>query len=554
MSYLDRAGALRPPTQRQQARPDQVKNAAGGYVFQLDRWAALRRFLVIGTEGGTFYVGQSDLTKQSVECVRACLDDDPQRVVREVVDVSERGRAAKNDPAILVLAMAAAYGADTAKEDQRKGAVDREAKQRYEALLSVRSYALAMIPRVCRTSTHLYQFVEFSTQLRGWGEALAKGVASWYETKSADQLAYQGVKYRQRNGWTHRDVLRKAHPKGLNEAQNRVVQFMLGKPEFRSDDYEEILHGYLMAQAAPHARAAAECIRTFRLPREAIKPEHLNSVQVWAALLDVGMPIGAMLRNLGTMSKLGLFEHEGYGDLVCQKLMDTAALRKGRVHPMSLLVAAKTYASGHGFRSDAVWPVHAPIVDALDAAFYQAFEAVEPAGMRTMVNIDISGSMNHPVADTNLSCREASTALALVVLATEPVSAAFVFNEGISRSPISPRQRLDDAIRSQPQWRGYGAGGRTDCAQPMLAAMRKAMLVDTFVIITDNETWFGDIHPYKALQQYRAESGIDSRLIVLAMTGSSQTIADPRDAGMLDVVGFDTAVPEVLRAFSAREM
>ena len=44
--------------------------------------------------------------------------------------------------------------------------------------------------------------------------------------------------------------------------------------------------------------------------------------------------------------------------------------------------------------------------------------------------------------------------------------------------------------------------------------------------------------------------GIPARLIVVAMTATGFSIADPEDAGMLDVVGFDTAVPNLISEFS----
>lgn len=44
------------------------------------------------------------------------------------------------------------------------------------------------------------------------------------------------------------------------------------------------------------------------------------------------------------------------------------------------------------------------------------------------------------------------------------------------------------------------------------------------------------------------------RFLILVSEGRTISncfsIADPNDAGMLDVVGFDTAIPEVIRAFS----
>ena len=43
---------------------------------------------------------------------------------------------------------------------------------------------------------------------------------------------------------------------------------------------------------------------------------------------------------------------------------------------------------------------------------------------------------------------------------------------------------------------------------------------------------------------------INAKLVVVGMTASNFSIADPRDAGMLDVVGFDTATPKVISEFS----
>jgi 60 kDa SS-A/Ro ribonucleoprotein len=52
------------------------------------------------------------------------------------------------------------------------------------------------------------------------------------------------------------------------------------------------------------------------------------------------------------------------------------------------------------------------------------------------------------------------------------------------------------------------------------------------------------------LRQYRDKTGIKAKLVVMAMTASPFTIADPSDAGMLDVVGFDTTVPAVVSDFA----
>src|SRR5918995_145398 len=116
----------------------------------------------------------------------------------------------------------------------------------------------------------------------------------------------------------------------------------------------------------------------------------------------------------------------------------------------------------------------------------------------------------------------------------------------LTRLAISPRQRLTDAIKVVSDL----PFGGTDCALPMLYAQAKEKEIDTFVIYTDSETWAGDIHPVDALRDYRRASGIDARLVVVGMVSNGFSIADPADPGMLDVVGFDTATPQLISDFA----
>ena len=96
--------------------------------------------------------------------------------------------------------------------------------------------------------------------------------------------------------------------------------------------------------------------------------------------------------------------------------------------------------------------------------------------------------------------------------------------------------------------------GGTDCSLPMRWALNNRVQADTFVVYTDSETWFGDVHPAQALRDYRQQTGIAARLIVVGMVSNGFTIADPNDAGMLDVVGFDSSAPEVMRQFASNRL
>ena len=111
---------------------------------------------------------------------------------------------------------------------------------------------------------------------------------------------------------------------------------------------------------------------------------------------------------------------------------------------------------------------------------------------------------------------------------------------------ITATDSLADAVH-KTQGLDFGA---TDCALPMLDALAKKIPVDVFVILTDSETWAGPIHPTEALRKYRQEMGIPARLVVVAMVSNGFTIADPLDAGMMDVVGFDSAAPALISDFA----
>jgi 60 kDa SS-A/Ro ribonucleoprotein len=60
----------------------------------------------------------------------------------------------------------------------------------------------------------------------------------------------------------------------------------------------------------------------------------------------------------------------------------------------------------------------------------------------------------------------------------------------------------------------------------------------------------GQHSPAQALEHYRQKTGIPAKLVVVGMVSNGFTIADPNDPGMLDVVGFDTATPDVIGEFS----
>ena len=501
--------------------PGTVPNSAGGHAFPVDDWARLDRFLILGSESGSYYAGAAALTRENASAVLRAIAADGERAVARIVAVSEAGRAPKNDPALFALALAAAA-----------------------ADLGTRRAALAALPRVARTGTHLFQFAASVEGVRGWGRSLRRAVGAWYAGQPVERLAYQLVKYRQRGGWSHRDLLRLSHAEVTDPTRAALLDWVC------RGTVTEALPALVQA-ADQLARAtdptqAALLILQHDLPREAVPTALLNEAVVWEALLE-RMPLAALVRSLAKLTAIGVLRPLGSQvPVVLSALGDAERIARARLHPLAILMALRTYAQGYGDRGSLVWEPVQAVADALNAAFYTAFQAVEPTGKRLLLALDVSGSMaGGRVAGSLLTPREASAAMALLTAATETQTHIVGFGARMVPLPLSPSMRLDDAVAAVS---GLPFAA-TDCAQPMLYALERGILADAFVVYTDSETWAGPIHPVQALRQYRERTGIAAKLVVVGLVSNGFSIADPNDAGMLDVVGFDTAAPAAIADF-----
>lgn len=527
---------------------NQIPNSAGGYVWSINKWEQLNRFLILGSEGGSYYASQQNLSIENAQNVLACIAEDGIKTVGTIVEISTSGRAPKNDPAIFALALAASIGDD-----------------------ATRRFALNSIPQVCRTATHLFGFVEVIKEMRGWGRGLRNAISAWYTEKDNRKLAYQVVKYRQRNGWTHRDTLRKAHPSPSNPEQGEIFKWITHPDKVTwknhsvqpENEAQAFIWAYERAQEATDVKTVLDLIQNNDLPREALPTNFLNEPEIWDALLQK-MPMTAMIRNLGNMSKHGLLVPNSDAEkIVTERLADVDRLRRARVHPIQVLSALRVYAGGRALRGGNKryygqqrngndWIPTPLVIDALDTAFELAFQTIEPSNKRTMIALDVSGSMGAGMIAgiAGLTPRDGSAAMAMVTARTEANYMFTAFQDKMVDLNISAKMRLDTVIKTVSGL----PFGRTDCAQPMLYALENKYAVDTFVIYTDSETWFGNVHPVQALQRYRNTMGIPAKLIVVGMVGNRFTIADPNDSGMLDVVGFDSSAPNVMNAFVRGEI
>ncbi len=504
---------------------DMVVNNEGGYSFPVDKWICLERFLVLGTEGGSYYATEQKLTVENATSAIACIDEDWKRTLDLVHSISTSYRAPKNEPALFVLAMLCSHAP----------AMD---------------YAFQLLPSIARIGTHLLHFVEYMEGFRGWGRSARKGVGAWFLDKTVEQLARQHMKYTQRDGWAQRDVLRVTHPLTHEDPAKAALFEYMCRGMKRSDEFSltETLPACVLAveeirAGASNTRSAA-LIREHRLPREALPSELLTQKSIWEALLE-DMPVMATIRNLGKLTSIGVVAPLSFGtSTVMERLTAPGAMEK--MHPIQILLALMTYKQGHGMRGSLSWTPVSNVIDALDAAFYESFLTVVPTGKNTLIGLDVSASMTQPCAGSPfLSAREASAAMCMVTAKAEANYQIMGFSHEFIPLSITPAQRLDDVVSTI----SHLPFGGTDCALPMIWALEQDIPVEAFVIYTDSETRVGRIHPAQALEKYRQKTGIDAKLVVSAFSANEFSIADPSDPGMMDIAGLDSAMPSILADF-----
>lgn len=526
---------------------EQVRNNAGGYGFAKDLWTRLEDFLILGTTGGTYYVGEDRLTADNAQVVFDAIAADGVRVVDLATEISTARppRAPKNRPALFVLAAAAACG-------------DADTRQAVKASLA----------QVARTTDHFATFFGYWKNLGGKatgggtapviGRAMRTALASWFLNGDVDQVAWRVCKARQRKtpsgeAFALRDALRIAHPKADSAARRALFGWIAGNVS-DEDVRTQVpsVDAFLTAQAVTGPVEAIDVVQDRGVPWEFLPDAVLTDPGVWDELVDtIGMT--ALIRNLSRMTRIGTLTPMGDATRrAAARLTDAGALAKARIHPMDLFLALRVYGAGHAQpnpRADIQrWSPVPAIVDALDEAYELSFGHMEPSGRRLLIAVDSSGSMSwggvrHGGTPLG-SCYEVGNAMAVILHRIEGGNCHVIdVDTAVHASRVTARTNL----REIGSWRPSGGG--TDLSLPFQWAQQQRLDVDGVVVFTDNETWAGRQHPSQALAAYRRAVNGDVRVVLAAMAANGHTIGDPRDEGVLNVAGLDASLPMVVNGY-----
>ncbi|WP_310411624.1 TROVE domain-containing protein [Chamaesiphon sp. OTE_8_metabat_110] len=512
---------------------EMIKGKSGGYMFAAGIWRTLRRCLLIGTGNGSYYATKWELTNDFVDVLEKAIAEDPDRVAQEIVYASD-GRSINNSAPIWALVLLSMGESPAAKKAFQ-----------------------AIFPQVIRTASHFYEWMSYTKSVRGFGKVVREAGKNWLLQGDTQALAYQLLKYQQRYGFSNRDALRLFHAKPQTEGRDLLFKWVVnGWDELPPAPPTAALNQiwwYEWLKRNPDR--TPEAISQGRLTHEMAAPVGKMDVAAWQLLFEE-MPIGALLRNLGSLTEIGVLAYCKTSnrnlDRVAKIINSKEHLRKGRIHPIDVLKALKTYRSGGSLgKSSKTWTPVPRIVDILELALEMSFETIEPTGKVFMHAVDISGSMSSStVSSINLTCCEIATTMALVSAKAEKN----YMIRGFSTEFISLKINSSDSFSSAMKKASNLNFGGTDASSAYKWMIKNKCYADVICFWTDCESWAGYKHPSQALAEYRQKVNPDAKAIYISLVANNITLVDPKDPNSWDLAGFDPSTPRLIQSIASGEL
>ena len=527
---------------------EMIRGRSDGYMFEAEIWQTLKRCLLIGTAQSTYYANKRELTDDFVDTVKEAIASDARRVAKEIVYASD-GRSINNSAPILALVLLSMGHTPEAKSSVAEGTSVEETFQ------DAKQAFIEIFPQVVRTGSHFYEWLNYTKSMRGFGKVIKQVGTAWLAREDVKGLAYQLLKYQQRHGFTNRDALRLFHVKPVTPEHDRLYNWVVNGwselPESIPSEATKQIWWYEWLKRNPEETHRA--ISEGRLTHEMAAPVGKMDRQAWQLLFET-MPIGALLRNLGSLTQLEVLRVDNTGncDRVEELLNNKGYLRKARIHPIDVLKALKTYASGGKIgRSKKTWTPVPRIVDILEKALELSFSVVKPTNKVFLHAVDISGSMSYGVVDSvGLSCCEIATTMALVTAKAEKNYAIRGFSTKFIDLGINKRDSFRSALKKASN-RNFGG---TDASVAYDWAIKHKFKADVICFWTDSESWAGRKHPAQALKEYRRRVNPNAKAVYITLAPYNITLVDPKDTNSWDLAGFDPGIPRLIQMLAKNEI
>ena len=508
-------------------------------TFKISDENQLRRFLFLGSENGTLNASAKELTQTNLVALDRLLFKKDFSTILDIID-EYKVKIFKKDYILLVLAICCSL-------IKFEGTNEKDFKKNcFETVLEI-----------CKTPTNLFMFIEFYQKVyqskhnaKGWNTSMKNCVSSWYNSKTPENLIYHVTKYKNRNGWSHKDVLRLSHTTTNDEQLNRVFRYIIKDLE-ENVQYPECFN---YVKAIKHLSDESctlddviTSIRKFNLVREQIPTKWLNEKNVWDSMLPT-MPNTALLRNLNKITSVGSLETVHKDDITGLDIVLCKISKIKDVHPLQLLISLKQYSSGQGDKGSLTWKPHPRICSALNSAFYELFDGIKATGKRMLLALDVSGSMSWTNV-CGIDCLTAAEVACAMSMIFQKVEGSETMIMGFSNRFIPLDINCTQTLETNLKVTNKMTFGSTDISLPFKWAEDNNLAYDAVIVFTDSDTNSNKVPPVQALRYYRQAMKTDTKLVVCALAANNISIADPDDPTMLDICGFDSSTHNAINEF-----
>lgn len=503
------------------AKSADTVNAAGGRAYKLEDAEALCQYVVTSTFSDSYYVSGK---KQLEDVKRICDNVSPEIIAKAAVYGHETG-GMKDAPAYLLAVLAA------------KGEI---------ALLT------KAFPRVIKSPKMLLNFVQIIrsgvTGRRSFGSAVKRLITEWITSRRGNRLFLASMGYKDP---CLVDVIKMVHPRPLNEEQNALFAYLIGK-DYDTDALPPLTKEFLAFKADNRNPLPDMDYRS--LTNCDLTKDH------WLEIAG-NMPWNTLRMNLNMLERNGVFANANATQKVATKIADPQQVKQWNAFPYQLLTTFQN-----------VQDVPQKIKLALQDAMEVATENVPILGDRVAVAVDVSGSMCSPVTgarrgghQTVTQCIDVGALIGASIARTNPESILVSFG---SRSRIVPDFNPRDSVmsnseklRQESSWTGHGTN-----AQAAMEVINKQKKPYDFVIfVGDSQSWADRYMSSTATSgMFGSPSGLygawvefkrrnkKAKLVEIVLGPYVDTLVPTSDKDVMNIGGFSDAIFDVLGEFAHR--
>ncbi|MDA7788007.1 RNA-binding protein, partial [Sphingomonadaceae bacterium] len=267
------------------------------------------------------------------------------------------------------------------------------------------------------------------------------------------------------------DIVKMVHPSPKSAERRAFYGWLIGKP-YDVDALPDQIAGF-EAWKADRSRPLPD------VPFLWLTSQELTTKQ-WVKIAEK-MGWQALRMNLNTLARNGVFSVKGATEMVAARLADAEVLAKVKPAPYQLMVALDQVGDG----------VPLAVQAALEKALELSLAKVPALDGNVVVCPDVSGSMSWAVtgyrkgATSKVRCIDIAALVSAAMLRTNAKAKVMPFDTKVVSLKLDANARV--AVNAA-KLAAIGGGG-TNVSAPLAKLNRDKAVVDTVVIVSDNESW-----------------------------------------------------------------